>query len=100
MFTARVLARPFTIHTRWRKVFGPQRYYACVFTADGADLAELLVQRGLARIYGTRTPLPDGRSSRTYFAHLRKLEAEARSLHWAAGRMRSHEILGNDRAEP
>ncbi len=48
-------------------------------TADGADLAELLVRNGFARIYGTRTPLPDGRSSRPYLAHLRELKAEARS---------------------
>jgi hypothetical protein len=49
-------------------VFGSPRYYAFVFTADGSDLAELLVRNGLARIYGTRTPLPDGRDSRTYLA--------------------------------
>src|SRR4030095_11763777 len=29
-FTAAALQRPFTIQTRWRKVFGPTRYYACV----------------------------------------------------------------------
>ena len=28
-FTAAALQRPFTIQTRWRKVFGPTRYYAC-----------------------------------------------------------------------
>ena len=50
-FTAAALQRPFTIQTRWRKVFGLTRYYACVFTADGNDLAELLVRNGLARIY-------------------------------------------------
>ena len=27
----------------------------------GRDLNELLVEGGLARIYGVRTPLPDGR---------------------------------------
>src|SRR5262245_36851977 len=43
-FTAAALQRPFTIQTRWRKVFGPTRYYACVFTADGNDLAELLIK--------------------------------------------------------
>jgi endonuclease YncB( thermonuclease family) len=78
-FTAAALQRPFTIQTRWRKVFGPTRYYACVFTADGNDLAELLVRNGLARIYGTRTPLPDGRDSRTYLATLRRLEQQAKS---------------------
>jgi endonuclease YncB( thermonuclease family) len=78
-FTAAALQRPFTIQTRWRKVFGPTRYYACVFTADGNDLAELLVRNGLARIYGTRTSLPDGRDSRTYLATLKTLEQQAKS---------------------
>ena len=79
IFTASALAQPFTIYTRWRKVFGPTRYYAIVVTADGHDLNELLVSNGLARIYGTRTPLPDGRDSRTYLAHLHELENEARA---------------------
>jgi endonuclease YncB( thermonuclease family) len=78
-FTAAALQRPFTIQTRWRRVFGPTRYYAFAFTADGNDLAELLVRNGLARIYGTRTPLPDGRDSRTYIAFLRRLENQAKS---------------------
>ena len=50
-----------------------------MLTADGRDLAELLVTAGLARIYGTRTPLPDGRDSRTYLAHLAELEAQAKA---------------------
>jgi endonuclease YncB( thermonuclease family) len=50
-----------------------------VFTADGNDLAELLVRNGLARIYGTRTLLPDGRDSRTYLATLAGLEQQAKS---------------------
>jgi hypothetical protein len=33
----------------------------------------------VARIYGTRTPLPDGRDSRTYLAHLHELENEAKA---------------------
>ncbi|PYK32095.1 MAG: hypothetical protein DME58_06495 [Verrucomicrobia bacterium] len=79
VFTARALAQPFTIYTRWRKVFGPTRYYAIVVTAAGHDLNELLVSNGLARIYGTRTPLADGRDSRTYLGHLHELETEARA---------------------
>ena len=78
-FTAKTLAKPFTIYTRWRAVFGPTRWYAIVATADGKDLNELLVSNGLARIYGTRTPLPDGRDSREYLAHLRELENEAKA---------------------
>lgn len=78
MFTARALQRPFTIQTRWRPVFGPTRYYAMVTTSDGEDLASLLVASGFARIYGTRTPLPDGRDSRTYLARLAELEGRAK----------------------
>ena len=58
-FTARALAKPFTVYTRWRLVFGGSRFLAVVHTSDGQDLAELLVRAGLARIYGTRTPLPE-----------------------------------------
>jgi endonuclease YncB( thermonuclease family) len=79
IFTANALARPFTISTRWRAVFGPTRYYAIAVTADGRDLNELLVSAGLARIYGKATPLPDGRDSREYLAHLHALENEAKA---------------------
>jgi endonuclease YncB( thermonuclease family) len=79
IFTANALAPPFTIYTRWGSVFGPTRYYAIVITSGGRDLNELLVSAGLARIYGTRTPLPDGRDSRIYLAHLRELETQAKA---------------------
>jgi endonuclease YncB( thermonuclease family) len=78
-FTAAALQRPFTVQARWQRVFGPTRYYAVVVTAEDNDLAELLVRNGLARIYGTRTPLPDGRNSRTYLATLRGLEQQAKA---------------------
>jgi len=42
-------------------------------------LNELLVSAGLAQIYGTRIPLPDGRDSREYLAHLYVLENEAKA---------------------
>ncbi len=80
--TKQALSKPFTIYTRWRRALGRSaiwRYYALVVTADGADLNELLVKNGLARIYGTRTLLPDGRDSREYLAHLHELENEAKA---------------------
>ena len=80
-FTRRALAKPFTIYTRWRRALGRSanwRYYAIIVTADGHDLDELLVSNGLARIYGTRTLLPDSGDSRTYLAHLHELENKAR----------------------
>jgi endonuclease YncB( thermonuclease family) len=81
-FTKQALRKPFTIYTRWRRALGRSaiwRYYAIVVTADGRDLNELLVSAGLARIYGTRTPLPDGPDSRTCLAHLRELETQAKA---------------------
>lgn len=77
--TAAALSKPFTIQTRWRAVFGPSRYYAFVYTADGSDLAQLLVRNGLARIYGTRAPTPTGEDSRQYLARLDRLEQLAKS---------------------
>jgi len=79
VFTANALAQPFTIYTRWRSVFGPTRYYAIVITSGGRDLNELLVRSGLARIYGTRTTLPDGRDSHEYLGNLHALENEAKA---------------------
>jgi endonuclease YncB( thermonuclease family) len=81
-FTKQALAKPFTVETRWRLALGRStlpRYYAVVTTAEGRDLNELLVNAGLARIYGTRTPLPDGRDSRGYLAHLREVESQAKA---------------------
>src|SRR4029077_10430140 len=97
-FTASALAQPFTIYTRWRSVFGA-RYYAIVVTADGRDLNELLVSAGLARIYGTRTPLPDGRDSREYLAHLHALENEAKAAKRGGWGMVPREVLGNHRPQ-
>ena len=56
------------------------------FQADGRDLNELLVENGLARIYGTRTVLYDGRDSRKYLAKLAELEAKAKLLKRGAWR--------------
>jgi endonuclease YncB( thermonuclease family) len=81
-FTKQALTKPFTIYTRWRRALGRSaiwRYYAIVVTSDGRDLNELLVSAGLARIYGTRTPLADGRDSRTYLARLHELEMQAKA---------------------
>ncbi len=78
-FSANGLAKPFTIYTRWRGVFGDSRNYAVVFTNEGKDLAELLVRAGLARIYGVRTLLPDGSDSGRYLRQLRQLEKEAKA---------------------
>jgi endonuclease YncB( thermonuclease family) len=54
-FTSAVLSRPFTVLTRGQNAMGAsklKREYAFVTTADGEDLGELLVSRGLARSFG------------------------------------------------
>jgi len=78
-FTAQALEKPFIIHTRWRPVFGPTRFYAFVQTSTDEDLAAMLVRNGLARIYGTRTSLPDGRDSRSFLVDLSDSETQAKS---------------------
>jgi endonuclease YncB( thermonuclease family) len=80
-FTAEWLRRPFTATTRWQIAMGRSRlprYYALI-EADGQDLAELLVSRGLARAKGTVAILPDGTPAKQHMAKLRKVEAEAKA---------------------
>ncbi len=62
-FTKKQLARPFTVHTSYADARGRSeagRVYGFVTTADGQDLATLLIQNGLARSFGVRRALPDG----------------------------------------
>lgn len=71
-------SQPFTIHTKWQRVYDSQRFYAFVIFDDGQDLSEKLVRAGLARIHTTGAPHPDGRRASTFERHLRQLESEAR----------------------
>lgn len=75
--TARLLARPFTVHTAGADARGDGRHprvYAFVTTADGKDLAELLVSAGLARAFGVYRETPQGKPAKEYQASLRDLE--------------------------
>lgn len=63
IFTRQQLAKPFTVHTSYADALGRSkggRVYGFVTTANGRDLAELLVENGYARSYGFRRALPDG----------------------------------------
>ena len=80
-FTKAALSRPFTVWTRWHKAPGRSklpRYYAFVQVGE-EYLQERLVKRGLVRIYGSRTTLPDGRDSRIYRGQLQHLERAAKA---------------------
>ena len=62
-FTKKQLSRPFTVHTSYADARGRSkagRVYGFITTADGQDLATLLIQNGLARSFGVRRALPDG----------------------------------------
>ena len=77
-FTAKALAEPFTVHTRWRLLFG-RRTMVMITTSTGEDLGELLVRNGFARIYGMNTPLPHGLTSKQYEEYLEGLEEQAKA---------------------
>ncbi len=84
-FTEQLLhEQPFTIQTRWERVFDSARSYALVFFADGEELSEKLVKAGLCRIHTKGTWMPDGRREYDFESHLRALEYEAKAAHRGA----------------
>jgi endonuclease YncB( thermonuclease family) len=79
-FTRAVLSRPFKVLTRGQNAMGAsqlQREYAFVTTADGEDLGEMLVSRGLARSFGEDAST-DRESSSELRAKYDQLEGKAR----------------------
>ena len=79
-FTERTLKNGFNVYTQWEDAGGASelpRYYGIVKVGKD-DLSELLVEQGLARVYGATTPLPDGTSIDSFFQRLRQLEARAK----------------------
>jgi len=90
-FTARQLARPFTVVTRRENARGMSRlprYFAFVTTADGQDLGELLVAEGLARSYGVAAA-PPGKRIEQLRRRYDTLEARAKAARlgaWGNGR--------------
>lgn len=89
-FAAQALAKPFTVYTAFANAMGNSpggRVYAFVLTADGKDLASLLVENGWARTFGTRRAGPDGTNADEIERRLQDRESEAmlkRAGIWAA----------------
>ncbi len=87
----RLSSAPFTVITRWHGAQGrgtTPRFYALIETPNG-DLAEELVSRGLARVFGVRVTRPDGERATDYRARLLKMEDAARESRvgaWASSR--------------
>jgi competence protein ComEA len=79
-FVERVLVKPFTVHTAFASALGRSakgRVYGLVTTADGNDLASLLVKNGFARTHGTGRKTPDGVSRDEMVERLRDFEISA-----------------------
>ena len=75
-----LLAKPFTVHTAGSRAMGRSkkpRIYGMVTLYDGRDLAAVLVEEGLARVYGVKKTMPDGTKSGEYNAYLKDLELSA-----------------------
>ncbi|MEM6885978.1 MAG: thermonuclease family protein, partial [Verrucomicrobiota bacterium] len=80
-FTAEALEDRFTVWTCWQDAGGQSRlprYFGIVLTADGKDLAELLVEQGYARIYGAKPADSPVQDAERVIKELKKLEARAR----------------------
>ena len=79
-FTRSQLSEPFTVYTAKASAPGRSkggRFYGFVKTAEGKDLATLLVTRGYARAYGVGCKTPDGISRREMTARLADTENAA-----------------------
>lgn len=79
-FVRERLARPFTLYTSLAAAPGRTsggRIYGFVETADGRDLADLLVQNGLARAYGVARRTPHGVHHAEMAARLADIESGA-----------------------
>ena len=76
-FVEHVLVKPFTVHTAFASALGRSskgRVYGFIVTADGNDLASLLVKNGFARTYGIGRKTPDGVSRDEMIERLRDFE--------------------------
>ncbi len=98
--TFELLARPFIVHTAFADGGGDGRYkriYAFVETADGQDLATVLVERGLARAFGVYRSTHDGQSRADYIEQLKDAELVAASRGQGAWQFTDWDKLQNQR---
>lgn len=78
--TAQLLSRLFTVLTKYQDAKGQSampRYFGFVTTAEGKDLAEILVANGLARSYG-EIAAPQGKNAAALKAKYDRLDDKAR----------------------
>jgi DNA uptake protein ComE-like DNA-binding protein len=78
--TRELLAKPFTVHSKFSNAMGrsrKKRFYVMITLHDKRDLAAVLVQEGLARAFGTSHRRPDGVEGREYKRLLADMELGA-----------------------
>ena len=83
-FVERILTKPFTVHTAFASAMGRSakgRVYGFITTADGDDLASLLVKNGFARTHGIGRKTPNGIPRNEMIERLRDLETSAMLKH-------------------
>lgn len=101
-FVETTLAKPFTVHTAFADGRGDgrfQRFYGFVTTADGKDLATLLVAGGLARAFGVTRATPEGISGKEYMNRLHDQELAAAKLGRGAWNDTNWQHLPEDRRQ-
>jgi len=99
--TREILTKPFTVHTAFAGARGngeKERAYAFITTADGKDLATILVDEGLARAFGVTRQLPDGTSGNEYRDTLADLELTAAAAKKGIWAVTDWTHLATDRA--
>jgi hypothetical protein len=79
-FVKRLLRGGFSVYTQGEcaPTLGAPRYYALVRVKD-RWLDEILVEKGLVRIYGKGTDLPDDTAQKTHWSKLHRMERAAKS---------------------
>lgn len=100
--TRELLTKPFTVHTAFAGARGngeKERAYAFVTTAEGKDLATVLVDEGLARAFGVTRQLPDGTSGNEYREALADHELTAAAEQKGIWAVTDWNHIVNDRAE-
>lgn len=73
----KLLKQPFTLFTAYSDARGDGKYkriYGFIVTSDGRDLAEVLVEKGLARAYGVSRETYHGMTRDEYRERLKDLE--------------------------
>ena len=79
-FVEHILVKAFTVHTAFASALGRSskgRVYGFITTAEGNDLASLLIKNGFARTYGMGRKTPNGVSRNEMIERLRDLEISA-----------------------